>query len=62
MSTEIGSESSDGARSDGSHLDQDAECLEDPVHCGDARHQHDAHEATATAGNAEKPTGETSQT
>jgi len=29
------------------HLDEDAECLEDPVHCGDARHQHDAHQPTA---------------
>jgi hypothetical protein len=28
---------------DAGHLDTDAECLEDPVHCGDARHQHDRH-------------------
>jgi hypothetical protein len=28
---------------DAGHLDDDAECLEDPVHCGDARHQHDRH-------------------
>jgi hypothetical protein len=30
---------------DAGHLDLDAECLEDPVHCGDARHQHEAHAA-----------------
>jgi hypothetical protein len=29
---------------DGAHLDEDAEALEDPVHCGDAKHQHDLHE------------------
>lgn len=29
------------------HLDEDAECLEDPVHCGDAQHQHVAHEHAA---------------
>ena len=40
------------------HLDDDAECLEDPVHCGDARHQHEAHRrgtptaSTPTAGTA----------
>lgn len=28
---------------DAAHLDEDAECLEDPVHCGDARHQQEAH-------------------
>jgi hypothetical protein len=48
MSTGIGSGSSHGSQRDGAHLDEDAECLEDPVHCGDARHQHDAH-ATSTA-------------
>jgi hypothetical protein len=26
------------------HLDDDAEALEDPVHEGDARHQHERHE------------------
>ena len=26
------------------HLDEDAEALEDPVHSGDARHQHERHE------------------
>jgi hypothetical protein len=31
------------------HLDEDAECLEDPVHCGDARHQHEAHQASGKA-------------
>jgi hypothetical protein len=30
---------------DGAHLDDDAEALEDPVHCGDAKHQHDLHES-----------------
>jgi hypothetical protein len=29
---------------DAAHLDDDAEALEDPVHCGDAKHQHDLHE------------------
>jgi hypothetical protein len=29
---------------DAGHLDEDAEALEDPVHCGDAKHQHDLHE------------------
>jgi hypothetical protein len=29
---------------DSAHLDEDAEALEDPVHCGDAKHQHDLHE------------------
>jgi hypothetical protein len=29
---------------DASHLDEDAEALEDPVHCGDAKHQHDLHD------------------
>jgi hypothetical protein len=29
---------------DAAHLDEDAEALEDPVHCGDAKHQHDVHE------------------
>jgi hypothetical protein len=29
---------------DAAHLDEDAEALEDPVHCGDAKHQHDLHE------------------
>jgi|tagenome__1003787_1003787.scaffolds.fasta_scaffold16519636_2 hypothetical protein len=32
------------------HLDDDAECLEDPVHCGDARHQHEVHLRTGSAG------------
>jgi len=26
------------------HLDEDPEALEDPVHCGDAKHQHDLHQ------------------
>jgi hypothetical protein len=29
---------------DAAHLDEDAEALEDPVHCGDAKHQHELHE------------------
>jgi hypothetical protein len=39
----------DVAQADGAHLDADAECLEDPVHCGDAHHQHDARTAEAKA-------------
>jgi hypothetical protein len=38
-------------RSDAGHLDEDPECLEDPVHCGDAQHQHDLH--AAPSGSAE---------
>ena len=29
---------------DAAHLDEDAEALEDPVHSGDAIHQHEQHE------------------
>lgn len=29
---------------DAAHLDEDAEALEDPVHSGDARLQHEQHE------------------
>jgi hypothetical protein len=29
---------------DAAHLDEDAEALEDPVHAGDAIHQHEQHE------------------
>jgi hypothetical protein len=29
------------------HLDEDPEALEDPVHSGDARHQHELHEKSA---------------
>ena len=36
--------SPDPAGADGSHLDEDPEALEDPVHSGDAKHQHDLHE------------------
>jgi hypothetical protein len=32
-----------------SHLDDDPEALEDPVHRGDARHQHEAHLREAAA-------------
>ena len=32
-----------------SHLDVDPEALEDPVHRGDARHQHEAHLREAAA-------------
>ena len=32
---------------DAGHLDEDPEALEDPVHCGDAKHQHDLHEQAA---------------
>jgi hypothetical protein len=31
------------AMPDCQHLDEDPEALEDPVHSGDARHQHDLH-------------------
>lgn len=34
----------DGAAPECDHLDEDAEALEDPVHAGDARHQHERHE------------------
>jgi hypothetical protein len=49
MTSERGDERpSDGlahaAPHDAAHLDEDAEALEDPVHCGDARHQHDKHQ------------------
>ena len=33
---------------DAAHLDEDAEALEDPVHCGDAKQQHDLHERAHT--------------
>ena len=29
---------------DAGHLDEDPEAIEDPVHAGDARHQHEHHE------------------
>jgi hypothetical protein len=62
MSTGTASESADNARSDRAdlcaHLDEDAECLEDPVHCGDARHQHDAHKAVAATGDSTAAAGE----
>jgi hypothetical protein len=29
---------------DAGHLDEDAEALEDPVHSGEARHQHELHD------------------
>jgi hypothetical protein len=55
MSSERGGEgrSADPARpaaADGAHLDEDPEALEDPVHCGDAKHQHDLHERGAQDG------------
>jgi hypothetical protein len=31
-------------QADAAHLDDDVEALEDPVHCGDALHQHELHE------------------
>jgi hypothetical protein len=43
MSSGTTAETSGGPKPDAAHLDEDAECLEDPVHCGDARHQHEAH-------------------
>ena len=53
MTTERGDErrSADpmhaGHATDAGHLDEDAEALEDPVHCGDAKHQHDLHDKAA---------------
>ncbi len=38
-----------GGPLDSDHLDEDPEALEDPVHSGDARHQHDLHHPTAKA-------------
>jgi hypothetical protein len=49
MTDEPGPVAGTGAPHDAAHLDEDAECLEDPVHCGDARHQHDAHSTPVTA-------------
>lgn len=34
----------DTRRQDAGHLDEDPEALEDPVHRGDAQHQHELHE------------------
>jgi hypothetical protein len=65
MSTGITSESADSPPPDRAnlcaHLDEDAECLEDPVHCGDARHQHDAHKAVAATGDGAAATSEPAQ-
>ena len=33
----------ESGRGDAAHLDEDPEALEDPVHSGDAKHQHDLH-------------------
>jgi len=45
MSSERPSEdSAQAVPPDAAHLDENAEALEDPVHCGDAKHQHDLHE------------------
>ena len=35
------------AAPDAGHLDEDPEACEDPVHTGDARHQHDLHHPPA---------------
>jgi hypothetical protein len=43
-------DSSHAAPPDAAHLDEDAEALEDPVHCGDAKHQHDLHEQAGHQG------------
>jgi hypothetical protein len=67
MSTGTTSEPAGSARPDRAklpadscaHLDEDAECLEDPVHCGDARHQHDVHLKTSQAARATGATAET---
>jgi hypothetical protein len=60
MTTERGDErpsdgSSHAAAPDAAHLDEDAEALEDPVHCGDAKHQHDLHEHDQHERAASKP-------
>ena len=34
---------------DCSHLDEDAEALEDPVHSGDALHQHEKHHPSGSS-------------
>lgn len=39
-----GTERPNPSPSDAGHLDEDAEALEDPVHAGDAIHQHDLHQ------------------
>jgi len=52
MSGDPASDRAPGAGSPGpasSHLDEDPEALEDPVHRGDATHQHDAHLREAAA-------------
>jgi hypothetical protein len=52
MSGDPGPDRAPGAGSPGpasSHLDEDPEALEDPVHRGDATHQHDAHLREAAA-------------
>jgi hypothetical protein len=52
MSSERGGEAlsvdpADPVAADAAHLDEDPEALEDPVHCGDAKHQHDVHQRAA---------------
>ena len=44
---QLDSDHSDSDHSDSDHLDEDPEALEDPVHSGDARHQHDLHHRSA---------------
>jgi hypothetical protein len=38
---------------DAAHLDADAKCLEDPVHCGDAEHQHAVHARGSRTGDGQ---------
>jgi hypothetical protein len=52
MSSERGDEARSAGQAhpvaaDAAHLDEAPEALEDPVHCGDAKHQHDMHEQAA---------------
>ena len=60
MTTQAGS---DGRRephdqSDAGHLDEDPEALEDPVHAGDARHQHELHEHEQHEHEQHEPAGD----
>jgi hypothetical protein len=62
MGTQDGPASPEKAPHDAAHLDEDAECLEDPVHCGDARHQHAVRApAPATAPRTPPPSDESGQ-
>jgi hypothetical protein len=57
MGIQGGPQSHEPMPHDAAHLDEDAECLEDPVHCGDAQHQHDVRAVEPLT----PPAGETGQ-